>query len=80
MNRASLPITMQNLTEDWRIWIGDSSLQSTLRFGQYVLNKHLASGYAWAECYYASTEVAWQMLFNWVNNTSPSKYPKLIFH
>ena len=78
-HRQALPMSMDDLTNDWRFWINDTSLQSTQRFGQYVLNKRLARGYAWAECYYAGTNEAWEMLFQWINDTNPKKHPKLVY-
>lgn len=81
MNRSFLPITMEDLTEDWRKWINDSSLQSALRFGQYVLNKRLARGVSWPECYYANTEQAWGMLFDWINGNDQLKtQPRVLIH
>jgi hypothetical protein len=78
-HRDALPITMEDLTKDWNRWISDSSLQSTQRFGQYFINKHLRRGYVWPDCYYADTKNAWEMLFQWINNPSPTTYPKLAY-
>lgn len=77
--RQAMPMSMDDLTNDWRIWINDSSLQSTQRFGQYVVNKHLARGYVWPDCYYADTNKAWEMLFQWINNPNPVSYPKIAY-
>lgn len=78
--RNLLPISMNELTEDWRIWIGDKSLKSNLRFGQYVLNKRLSKGAAWSECYYADTTKAWEMLFAWINEGALNSKPRVVFH
>jgi len=59
-----MELTVEELEKLWNTWIGDSSLRSTLRFGQFVCNRKLNSGYAWPECYYASTEKAWTMLYD----------------
>jgi hypothetical protein len=58
-----MEITPEELTKLWNTWIGDSSLRSTLRFGQFVCDRKIQAGYCWPECYYASTEKAWTMLF-----------------
>jgi len=74
IHREALPITMEQLTEDWRTWIGDKSLH-TQRFGQYVVNKRLTPGWCWPRCYYADTTSAWTMLFAWINQDKPTYYP-----
>ena len=78
-HRQAMPMSMDDLANDWRIWINDSSLQSTQRFGQYVVNKRLARGYVWPDCYYADTGKAWEMLLQWINNSNPASYPKIAY-
>jgi len=58
-----MELTPEELKNLWNTWINDSSLRSELRFGQFVCNRKLNSGYAWPECYYASNAKAWTMLF-----------------
>ena len=80
MNKDLLPISMDTLTEDWRRWSSDYSLQKALRFGQYVLNKRLTRGAAWPECFYADTSDAWKLLSDWINNRHIKNPPRILFH
>lgn len=74
-SRSALPISMKDLQEDWRLWLNDYR-GGGLRFGQYVLNKRLVRGWVWSDCYYASTEKAWNYLFDWINYPAPVKGPR----
>jgi hypothetical protein len=58
-----LDITLEELQELWGKYINDSSLRSEFRFGQWVCNRKLPKWHSWIECYYASNEVAWKLLF-----------------
>lgn len=58
-----LDITLEELQELWEKYSSDSSLRSEFRFGQWVCNRKLPKWHSWAECYYASNEVAWKLLF-----------------
>lgn len=60
---------MNQLTDSWTIWNNDSSLRSVQRFGQYVLNKYLPAGMTWAECFYADTSKAYEMLYQVTQET-----------
>jgi len=75
--RAALPISMDDLRNDWQTWLDDYQHGgSSLRFGQYVLNKRLLKGWCWPDCYYADTEKAWDYLFSWINTKHTLSHPK----
>lgn len=57
-----MEITVEELATLWSKWIKDKDLQQQ-RFGQFVCNRKLKPGYTWVECFYASTNDAWEMLF-----------------
>ncbi len=59
-----MELTTEELRTLWNTWSSDSSLRSTLRFGQFVCNRKIQAGFCWPECYYASTDVAYQMLYD----------------
>lgn len=63
MKNHGYTLTIEQLTDCWRIWINDRSLRSTLRFGQYVLNKTIPRGLCWPEVYYANSERSYTMLW-----------------
>lgn len=66
-----MELTVKELEKLWNTWLGDSSLRSSLRFGQFVCNRKLQSGYAWPECFYADNEKAWTMLFELASGKTP---------
>jgi hypothetical protein len=56
-----MELTLNELLDLWKTWKADLDLQR-LRFGQYVCNRKLKPGYTWAECFYANSEDAFEIL------------------
>jgi hypothetical protein len=60
-----MELTLDELRNLWSTWSNDLDLRR-LRFGQYVCNRKLKPGYAWAECFYAKSEDAFEQLLQLV--------------
>jgi hypothetical protein len=56
-----MELTLNELRELWSTWSKDLDLRR-LRFGQYVCDRKLKPGYTWAECFYAKSEDAFEIL------------------
>jgi len=66
-----MELTVEELAALWTIWSQDKTLQSELRFGQFVCSRKLTSGYCWPRCFYASTEDAWLLLYEVATGLKP---------
>jgi hypothetical protein len=66
-----MELTEEELRQLWSTWMTDRTLQTEFRFGQFVCNRKLQPGWVWAEVYYASTEVAWQRLYELASKQKP---------
>jgi hypothetical protein len=58
-----MEITLEELYKLLHTWESDLDLRKTQRFGQFVCNRKMKAGRVWPECYYASHEKAWELLF-----------------
>jgi len=60
-----MKVTLVELTTGWTTWKNDTSLQSEVRFGQYMWNKYASRhpDQAWPELFYADTNKAYELLY-----------------
>ncbi len=65
-----MELTVEELSTLWSAWSQDKTLQIE-RFGQFVCNRKLNSGYCWPRCFYASTEDAWVLLHEVATGLKP---------
>lgn len=69
MSEKILSCSVEQLSESWRFWLEDKSLQSTLRFGQYIWNKFGKVGKTWPALFYETDRGrAWDMIYQHITN------------